>query len=213
MKTIKNILLPVLFALLASCAVKYHAVDPQSAGFKTIQNPKNVQILCSEMNLLGSSNKKLRQSLERNQLIFVPIQVINNSTKPFDIDLHSVEMINDFQPAQIVLKEDYENLKVQSVWANMLYAPAVLGASYYRETGVVGTTTFERRGFRLNAVSIAIGAWALVNTARTIINNKKAIRNMTTYDLMNTTIPPGTTRYGFICIKGEKLNQPMVRID
>jgi len=197
-----------------SCVSGYRLVQPVNAGFEQVNEPNEqaVTIQCSDIDLVGSTNPALQRKLSKNGFVFIPIKVENKSDQAFTFSFQTSELINDFMPVQMLEQEQYLKALKQKFWPNLLYVPAAVVTSFTKREFQIGGNMATSYSFQMNVISGLISAWALVNSTRTIWVNHKTRKNILQYDLLNKTIEPNKTVYGFICVKAEKINQAMVRI-
>ncbi|MBN1181584.1 MAG: hypothetical protein JXB49_04795 [Bacteroidales bacterium] len=203
-----------LAIMVTGCASGYRKVESFNVGFEPINAVENqaLTIQCSNIDIVGSINPSLERRLAKNSLVFIPVKVDNKSDKPFIISFQNIEMINDFMPVQMIEQDHYRRSLKQKFWPNLLYVPAAVLASYTKRESQQGAYIGTSYSFELNILSALITSWALLNSTRTIWVNHKTLKNITQNDLLNKTIAPDTTVHGFICVKAEKINHPMVRI-
>ncbi|MBN1927128.1 MAG: hypothetical protein JW798_14950 [Prolixibacteraceae bacterium] len=211
----KNLTVFGIILIFVSCAMPYRAIDPAGifTGQTTNGNNSCIIITCSDIDIVSPQNKWLAKKLWREELVFVPVKVENKSEKAFTISKHSLEFINDFTPVEMLESSRYLKVLRQKYWYNSLLIPAFIATSYYTEWGEFPDGgSYMKSGLRLNLWSGAIALLGIANTTRTIIVNQKTKKDILQNDLYLKAVQPGSTAYGFICIKAGKLNNPMVRI-
>ncbi|MCF8360063.1 MAG: hypothetical protein K9H26_15000 [Prolixibacteraceae bacterium] len=201
--------------IFVGCAMPYRTINPVSAftGQTVNENKTGVVITCSDIDIVSAQNKWLAKKLWRNEMIFVPVKVQNNSDSSFTLSVRTLEFINDYTPVEMLESSRYQKVLGQKYWGNLLLLPVVMATSYYTETSESPEgIQLSRNGFRLNFWSGAIALLGIVNTTRTILVNQKTKKHILQNDLYLKTVQPGSKVCGFICIKADKLNSPMVRI-
>ncbi|HPR31461.1 MAG TPA: hypothetical protein PLK12_05170 [Prolixibacteraceae bacterium] len=201
---------------LGGCAMPYRAMDPKEIflGKEPGDNHSGISISCFDTDLVSPRNKWLAKKLWREEMVFVPVKVENKTELPLILSEQTLEFINDYTPVEMLESSRYLNVFNQKLWPSYLLLPVALIASYYTETvePPAGEGVAVRSGFRLNIWSGAIALWGIINTTRTLVVNRKMRKDIQQNDLYLKTVLPGSTAYGFICIKAGKLNNPMVRI-
>ena len=217
MKKNKSQYLIYLFIMLvfSNCALHYNLVQPQNSIFENDANSvtSNLTFECSTSYIVSANSSTLSRRLEKNKLIFVPVKITNNSNDTIKISDIDIEMINDYVPAQIVSPTVYLKSIRQKIWPNLLLIPAAILASFSKKEDVMDDgAVFINHSYRINVLSGGISAWTLINSARTLYENKRAEKFFVANDLMSMESVPHSTIYGLICIKGESLNKPMIRI-
>ena len=204
-----------IFLGLTSCALHHDLVQPSNSIYpeSTTTGAHNLVFECSASDIVSANSLTLSRKLEKNKLIFIPVKVTNSSAAPVKLSDVGFELINDYMPAQIIPQAVYLKVMRQKLWPNLLLVPAAILASFSNKEAVMddGSITINH-SYRINVLSGAISAWAILNSARTVFENKRAEKFFVSNDLLSMDVPQHSTVYGLVCIKGESVNEPMIRI-